>query len=189
MQDLPHLQGKNVAARKQFIKDNPRLLKNQSVACLMADQDLVALTTVLRDEDLLAHIPPVICLQLSEAATENALLRIKTAQNIKLVQLSTAVFAYEPVLMQLKEIKELSLEDDILHWEKGKDLPPPSYGLATSMLGTIAAIKQDPTRDLQRVLDLPRSTRLDQSQATCFIAGLRQRLSLVQGPPGNEIDA
>jgi hypothetical protein len=186
MQDLPHLQGKNVAARKKFIKDNPRLLKNQSVACLMADQDVVALMTVLRDEDLLAHIPPVICLQISEAATENTLLRIKTAKNIKLVQLSTAVFAYEPVLKQLKEIKELSLENDILHWEKSKDLPPPSFTLDTIMLDIIAAVEDDPTRDLQHVLRLPHSTRLDRSQASCFIAGLRQRLSLVQGPPGNQ---
>jgi hypothetical protein len=189
MQDLPHLQGKSVAARKKFIKDNPRLLKHQSVACLMADQEVVALTTVLRDEDLLARIPPVICLQLSNAAIENALLRTKTAKNIKLVQLSTAVFAYEPVLMQLKEIKELSLEDDILHWEKGKDLLPPSYGLDTGMLGIIAALEQNPTKDLQRVLRLPDSTKLDQSQAACFISGLRQRLSLVQGPPGTESNA
>ncbi len=189
MQDLPHLQGKSVAARKKFIQDNPRLLKHQSVACLMADQDVVALTTVLRDEDLLAHIPPVVCIQLSQAAAENALLRIKTAKNIKLVQLSTAVFAYEPVLMQLKAIKELSLEDDILHWEKSKDLPSPSYALAPGMLGMIAILEQDHKKDLKHLLRLPDTTKLDEFQAKCFIAGLRQRLSLVQGPPGTAIRA
>jgi hypothetical protein len=186
MQDLPSLQGKNVSARKKFINDNPRLLKHQSVACLMADQDVVALATVLRDEDL-ARIPPIICLQLSEGAAENALLRTKTAKNVKLVQLGTAVFAYEPVLRQLKEIKELSLEDEILHWERSKDLPPPSYQLASSFLDIISSLEKDGSRDLQRVLRLPRTTKLDQSQAACFIAGLRQRLSLVQGPPGTEL--
>lgn len=184
MQDLPHLQGKNAAARKEFIKDNPRLLKHLSVACLMADEEVVALTTVLRDEDLLARNPPVICLQLSEAATKHALLKTKTARNIKLVQLSTAVFAYEPVLSQLKQIRELSLEDDMLHWGKNKNLPSATYELATRMINSISLLKQDPSTDLQEVLQLPRSTRLDASQAKCFIAGLCQRLSLVQGPPG-----
>lgn len=184
MQDLPSLQGKTVSARKKFLKDNPRLLKHQSVACLIADQDVVALATVLRDEDLLAQIPPIICLQISEAATGNALLRTKTAKNIKLVQLGTAVFAYEPVLRQLKELKELSLENEIFHWEQSKDLPPPSYQLASGLLNIISSLEKDTARDLQSVLRLPRSTKLDQSQAKCFIAGLRQKLSLVQGPPG-----
>jgi hypothetical protein len=182
MQDLPSLQGKNVAARKKFIKDNPRFLKHQSVACLLADQGIIALATVLRDEDLLAQIPP-----LSEAATENSLLKSKTAKNIKLVQLSTAVFAYEPVLRQLKEIKELSMEDEILHWERSKDLQQPSYQLAKDMLDIITGLEINHTRDLQRVLRLPRSTKLDKSQAACFVAGLRQRSSLVQGPPGTKL--
>ena len=185
-QDLPQLYGKDVAFRKRFVKENARFLKHESAACLMADADVVALATVIRDEDLLAKIPPILCLQLSEAATENALLRAKTAKNIKLVQLNTALFSYEPVLRQLQEIKELSLEPDILHWYPGKDLSPPSYKLAGGMLDIIAGLEKDPAKDLQCVLRLPRPTKLDQSQAACFVAGLRQRLSLVQGPPGIE---
>ena len=34
---------------------------------------------------------PIICLQISEAATQKALLKLKTAKNIKVVQLSTTV--------------------------------------------------------------------------------------------------
>ena len=187
-QDLPQLCGKDVAFRKKFIKDNSRFLKHESAACLMADQNIVALATVIREDDLLAKIPPILCLQLSEASAEHALLRTKTAKNTKLVQLNTAIFAYEPVLKQLKEIKELSLESDILHWEPGKDLPTPSYDLASGMLDIIASLEKDSSKDLQRVLRLPRSTKLDQSQAACFIAGLRQRLSLVQGPPGTDFN-
>lgn len=188
MQDLPQLYGRDVAFRKKFIKENPRFLKHESAACLIVDQDVVALATVIREEDLLTKDPPILCLQLSEAATENALLRTKTAKNIKLIQLNTALFAYEPVLRQLKEIKELSLEPDILHWKPGKDLQLPSYRLADGMLDIIAGLEKDPAKDLQRVLRLPRPTKLDQSQAACFIAGLRQRLSMVQGPPGTELN-
>jgi len=186
-QDLPQLPNKDIASRKKFVKDNPKLLKHQSVACLMTDQEVVALATLIREEDLLAQIPPILCLQLSDAATGKALLRIKTARNIRLVQLSTAVFAYEPVLQQLKEIKELSLENDILHWKQGKALPHPSYKLSNDILNTIAELEKDFSMDLQQVLRLRGPTRLDRSQAVCFMAGLRQRLSLVQGPPGTEL--
>jgi hypothetical protein len=54
-------------------------------------------------------------LQISEAATQKALLRLKTTKNIKVAQLSIAVFVYKLILKQLQEIKELSLEDDILY--------------------------------------------------------------------------
>jgi len=182
--DLPQLMNKSIASRKRFLKENPKFLKNRSVACLVADQDVVALATLVRDDELLARIPPILCLQLSEAATARTLLRIKTAGNIKLLHLSTAVFAYEPFLLQLKQITELSLEDDILHWEKGKELPKPSYGLSKELTSCISRLENDFSMDLQQALDLPRPTRLDRSQAQCFMAGLRQRLSLVQGPPG-----
>lgn len=188
LQDLPQLRGKDIPTRKKFIKDNPKLLKHQSVACLMTDEDVVALATLIRDEDLLSKIPPVLCLQLSEAATEQALLRLKAARNIKLIQLGTAVFAYEPVLKQLKEIKELSLEQDILRWEKGKDLPCPAYQLSDEIRGIMSSLGSGYSKDLQQALRLRRSTRLDKSQAACFIAGLRQRLSLIQGPPGTNSD-
>lgn len=117
---------------------------------------------------------------------EKALLRIKTAQNVKLVQLNTAVFAYESVLKQLKEIKELSLEENILCWREGKNLPPPSYQLTSDMADLMADLEQDSLHDLRNVLHLSRRTKLDKSQAACFLAGLRQRLSLIQGPPGTQ---
>lgn len=186
VQDLPQLRGKDIPSRKRFIKDNQRFLKHQSVACLMVDQEVTALATVIREEGLLAQAPLIICLQISEVATQKALLKLKTAKNIKVVQLSTAVFAYEPVLRQLQEIKELSLEDDILHWKQGKDLPSPSYQLSRRMRSTITSLENDYAMDLQGVLSLPRPTRLDKSQAACFVAGLWQRLSVIHGPPGTQ---
>jgi hypothetical protein len=186
VQDLPQLHGMNTAARKKFLRDNPKLLKHESVACLMTEEEVIGLATLIREEDLLAKIPPVLCLQISEGDTEKTLLRLKTAKNIRLVQLNTAVFSYEPVLKQLKEIKELSLEEDILRWQKDKDLLCPGHRLSNDILGIVSRLKDDFSNDLRPVLDLPRPTKLDESQATCFIAGLRQRLSLIQGPPGTK---
>ena len=184
LQDLPQLRDKDVPTRKKFIRDNPKLLKHQSVACLMTDENILALATLIREEDLLSKNPPILCLQISEAATEQTLLRLKTAKNIKIILLGTAVFSYEPVLKQLKEIKELSLEEDILRWRKGKDLLCSAYQLSDEIRGIISSLGSCHSKDLQQALRLRRSTRLDKSQAVCFIAGLRQRLSLIQGPPG-----
>lgn len=186
MKGLPFLQSrhKDQSFRKKFFKDNQKVLKHQSVACLMAGQEVIALASLMRDEDLLAEWPPIICLQLSEAATEKALFRLRTANNVKVVQLNTAVFSYEPVLRQLKEIKELSLEESILHWQSGKNLQTPLYQLSGTLSRIIARLQEDFATDLRYLLGLRRSTKLDRSQALCFIAGLQQRLSLIQGPPG-----
>jgi hypothetical protein len=175
-----------IPARKKFVRDHPHLLKDQSVACLMTDQEVIGLATVIREEDLLAQIPPVLCLRISDGATEKTLLRLKNAKTIRLVQLNTALFSYEPVLKQLKDIKELSLEDDILHWEKKKTLQSPAYHLSNEILSLLSSIERDFSRDLQKGLSLRHPTQLDESQVACFLAGLRQRLSLIQGPPGTE---
>ena len=188
LQDLPQLRDKDIPTRKKFVKDNPKLLKHQSVACLMTDEDVTTLATLIREEDLLTKNPPVLCLQISETATEQTLLRLKAARNIKIILLGTAVFSYEPVLKQLKEIKEISLEEDLLCWEKDKDLPCPAYQLSDEIRGIISSLGSCYSKDLQQALRLRRSTRLDKSQAACFIAGLHQRLSLIQGPPGTNIN-
>jgi hypothetical protein len=101
LQDLPQLKGKNTADRKKFLQKNDRFLKHDSMACLLTDNDIVTLGTVIRDEDLLAENPPVVCFQIPDAAIERALLHIKQAKNIKLLQLGTALFAYEPILKRL----------------------------------------------------------------------------------------
>ena len=184
LQDLPQFHDKDIPKRKKFVRDNPKLLRHQSVACLMTDESVIALATLIREEDLLSRNPPVLCLQLSEGNTEQTLLRLKTAQNIKIILLGTAVFSYEPVLKRLKEIKELSLEEDILRWKKEKDLSCSAYHLSDGIRGIIYSLDTCCSIDLQHTLGLRRSTKLDKSQAACFVAGLRQRLSLIQGPPG-----
>ncbi|KAI9769554.1 MAG: hypothetical protein M1840_004032 [Geoglossum simile] len=183
-QDLPQLPRRSTAERKQFLQDNPRFLKHESVACLTVDDEVAALGTLIREEDLLAQNPPVLCLQIPERTMEKSLLRIKTAKNVKLVQLSTAFFAYEPVLKQLKEIKELSLEEDILFWKPGRSLPRPNYQLSNNMINLMDTLEKDPSHDLSHILQLSYPTKLDKSQTACLLAGLRQKLSLIQGPPG-----
>lgn len=183
--DLSQLENKTWAERKQYLSKNDRFLKHGALACLMVDDDVVTLATILRDEDMLAQKPPTICLQFPTAAVESALLRIKMAKNnVKFVQLSTALFAYEPVLQRLKEIKELSLEADIVRWKEGSTVTSPNYDVDNTMQTLIRDLVNDHSLDLQGRLQLPSPTKLDASQAECLRSGLTQRLTLIQGPPG-----
>lgn len=186
---LSQLPNSTYDERKTFIVKNRKFLKHQSHACLIADGQVAALVTINRNEDLLAHDPPLLCLQISgtEISTTRALRDLKLAKIIQLVQLNTAVFSYEPILGQLQNTRDLLLRDEILHWAPGKALRSPPLLESKSIIDLIATIRSDPSCDLQQALELPKPTRLDTSQVECFIASLTQRLSLVQGPPGKNI--
>ena len=185
--DLPQIPKGNSAQRKQFFIDNRNYLKHESLACIVADGKPVSLVTINRKEDLLAHSPPLLCVSFSgrEPGFQRALLYLKSASQIQLVQLNAAVFAYEPILRQLQATQELLLRDEILYWEKGKPLVTASTSETPSFQRLLLQLENDPTHDLQRLLGLTKPTKLDKSQAACLLAGVSQRLSLVQGPPGN----
>lgn len=76
----------------------------------------------------------------------------------------------------------MPLENEILRWTPGneKALLPPS-GMLHALIQRVEA---NPTGDLKDVLNLKNSVHLDESQAVSFLSGLRQTLSLIQGPPG-----
>jgi hypothetical protein len=172
--------------RKKFIVENRNFLKHQSQACLIADGQLVALVAINRNEDLLARYPPFLCVQFSgaEESTTKALLGLKLAKSVQLVQLNTATFAYEPILGQLQNTRRLLLRDEILCWDQGKALRSPPLLESKSIIDLIDMVRSDPSCDLQQALELLTPTRLDPSQIECFLASLTHRLSLVQGPPG-----
>jgi len=186
LNDLSQLPNSNFDHRKKFVLENRKFLKHQSPACLIADGEIVALVTINRKEDLLAHCPPFLCVQFPgcEASTTKALLGLKLAKFVQLVQLNTAVFAYEPILGQLQNTRHLLMRDEILYWEPGKALRSPPLLESKSIVDLVATIRRDPACDLRQALGLPKPTQLDPSQIECFMASLEQRLSLVQGPPG-----
>jgi hypothetical protein len=167
--------------RKTYLTENRKILKHQSLACLIVDEEIVAFATVNRDEDLLARIPPCIVLQLEgEASTTRALLTIKTGKNIKLLQIDTAIFSYEPVLKALQNAQVVPLSSELLFWKGGGTIGRP----LSQPRRFIQAITADPCQNLQPFLNTPRSILLDKSQAASLVAGLTQDVSLIQGPPG-----
>ena len=138
-----------------------------------------------RNEDLLAHNPPFLCLQFSKGKESilKGLLSLKSAEHIQLIQLNTTVFTYEPILRQLQNMKQLSLTDEIILWKKGKSLETANLSKMRPINHLIETLHADPSCNLQDKLDLPKPICLDESQAECLLADLTQRMSLVQGPP------
>ncbi|KAF8206569.1 P-loop containing nucleoside triphosphate hydrolase protein [Mycena galopus ATCC 62051] len=181
--DLPFFDKVKPKERQAHLKSpsGRKILKHQSLVCLIVDGDLVAFPTINRDEDLLAQDPPILVLQLEGDSTiSKVLLRLKTAKKIKVVQIDTAIFAFEPVLRALQEIKSMPLAHELLFWSVDGILRKPS----SSPTPIIDALASNPRCDVGRLLNTPKSIILDSSQATSLLSALTQKVSLIQGPPG-----
>jgi hypothetical protein len=186
LHDLPRMSTLNEKQRKDFLKENRNYLKNGSLSCLVVDGEPAALVTIRRDEDLLSQDRPSICVILSGKPdyTNRALLQLRMGEQIQLIQLNTAVFAYEPVLRQLQATNQMSLQDEIVYWHSNLLIRKITSRESNCYDKIVTLLKADASIDLKELLGLPSTTKLDKSQAECFLAGVTQRLSLVQGPPG-----
>ncbi|KAJ7707709.1 P-loop containing nucleoside triphosphate hydrolase protein [Mycena rosella] len=180
--DLPFFdQVKPKERRAHLEKNSRRILKHQSLTCLIVDGEVVAFPTLNRDEDLLVKNPPVIVLQFEgDTSTSKALLCLKSAKDIKLIQIDTAVFAFEPVLKALQDMRSMPLSPELLFWTPDDILRNPSF----SPTNIISALISNPRCDLKPLLNTPKSIILDGSQATSLLSALTQKVSLIQGPPG-----
>lgn len=179
--DFPVLRKVKKEDRKKWLQENRQLLRHQSIACLLVGQELVALTTIERDEDFLSLSPPQIVAHIEgPASIVRALLKLKTAPAVKLLQIDTALFAYEPVLRAIQQTKVIPLSDELLFWRAGSPIEQSSY-IPTSI---IKSLKINPMQDLKKLLNTSKPIVLDKSQAASFVMGLTQVLSLIQGPPG-----
>lgn len=171
---------KDAKERRAYVKDNPRFLKHQSLTCLFAEGKVVAFPSIIRDEALLVNNPPILVLRFDGKQSINLLLQLPQAKNLKLIQIDTAVFAYEPVLAALQEKTSLPLDREILFFKEDTLLaPPPHYPFSL-----ISTIRASPKQNLQPLLQTSKPIILDPAQAQALLGALSQRLALIQGPPG-----
>lgn len=179
---LPPGPGKDRLERVKKLSRN--FLRHEAVCCIVTDGRPLILVSLDRDEVNLAEEPPILCVRFPVTKfLHEALVRLKKAETIQLLQLNAPIFAYEPVLKQLQNICWLGLGDEIMYSTEAT----PVSSLNPSLEGVLQGLETDPSCDLQGILQASAPTTLDTSQLACFKAGLTQQVSLIQGPPGSSM--
>ena len=167
--------------RLDYLKHNRHVLRHGSLCCLMIDNEPVAFPTISRDEDQLASNPSSIMVQFTDdCSLRSTLFKAKSASKIKLIQLATAIFAFEPFLRRLQEMRSLPLGDSLIDWEDGNEIEASSFRPPSILQG----LEDSAGKELKQLLGAQKSVILDESQVSSLISCLHQRVSLVQGPPG-----
>lgn len=167
--------------RKKKIADTKNLLKHQSLGCLVSEGQIIAFASVDRNVDLLAEDPPILLLHISDDDSfQKFLVMSKIAKDVQFVQVDTAVFAYEPILKCLQNMRDVPLEDQLLDLlpgcsEEFSGIEP------KAIFDKISSARQ---QNLQDIIDTDSKVELDDVQADSLLSGISKRVSLIQGPPG-----
>ncbi|CAD6447396.1 0557e774-38d7-48ff-aa0d-164e8d9530c5 [Sclerotinia trifoliorum] len=179
--ELPFPKKLESKKRVEYLKENRQILKQGSTGCLFIDGQPVAFPIINRIEEELAKSPAKIVLQFEDETTvSEALVKLKTAQNIKFVQIDTSVFAFEPFLRRLQEMNNVPLAEELLSWSEGQRVQGPPF----QPLRLKQHIQKSTGKDLSSLIGTQKPVILDESQTNSLLAILFQRVSLVQGPPG-----
>ncbi len=182
--EFPQFRKLDSKQRVDYLNRQSKFLAHQSLTCLFGDGHIIGFASIQRDEGLLSGSPPVLLLLPygSKTTIENLLTKLQSSNVLSIMQINTAIFAYEPVLKAIQSMKAVPLEKEILFWHNGYT-PISLQSMARSIVSSIQA---SPQSDLQTVLHTPKSIKLDKSQSQSLLAGLSQRLTLIQGPPGTK---
>ncbi|ESZ94905.1 NFX1-type zinc finger-containing protein 1 [Sclerotinia borealis F-4128] len=179
--ELPSLKRVHPKKRVEYLNENRHILRQGTTGCLFVDGEPIAFPAINRNEEELAQNPAKIILQFQdETAVLNALVKLKTAQEIKLIQLDTSVFAFEPFLKRLQEMNDVPLAEKLLSWNEGQVIEGPSF----QPLQLKDKIRRSPGKNLHSLIQTSKSVILDEAQINSLLAILYQKVSLIQGPPG-----
>ncbi|KAK6331219.1 hypothetical protein TWF696_003278 [Orbilia brochopaga] len=172
----------------QLVQQDPQFpYKNNSMSCLVIKDEIVGFPILIRDLECLMEEPPCIILTFEgRKAIEFAMAKIWWAvihngtkdPQIKLICVDTPVFAHEPVLKRLQQMKSIPLSDELLFYKKGNAVGKTSF----APLQAIRHIAPDtPLRDLVKA---DRMMVMDKAQCKAIVNSLQNKVSLIQGPPG-----
>eukprot|EP00736_Rhodelphis_marinus_P010711 Rmarinus@m.13174 len=185
--DPDELDKLRAATYRAYWELQKRKLAFGCLVCLVRNGNPVHFATVCdRDLDALSSPRPRIGLRFSSpGALVSLMSEIGLDQpGLDMVQLSTPLFAFEPILKRLQVMYSVPFAEEFVHW-KPTDMIQAS-GYVENIRYVIDAIEaaNDDT-DLNAVLKFGKDAlKLDVSQREAIAQALRNRVGLIQGPPG-----
>lgn len=181
---LEELGKKQRGAQKKWLEDNKSYLRHQAFGALYQGQEIFGFAFVDRDIDGLLESPPVVILQFTDhQAFKKALLALRTRQDVRFTLVDTPVFAYEPVLERLKDMKELPLQEQLLDASQATDDFIPHKSIQP-IIERLASNRADVSIKVKNG-DVNKTFQLDYSQRHSLINALSRKVSVIQGPPGS----
>lgn len=176
---LEILQEMDVPARKKFLEGNPSFLKHQAFGALCQGQAIYGFAFVDRNVASLTNSPPIVQLQFTDSrALTKSLVALKSIRDLQFVVVDTPVFAYQPVLEGIKDIRDLPLQERLLDpTSKQSDFKscPRVHTFASKLR---SATISDET------ISIDGTVTLDHSQRESLLHALTTSMSIIQGPPG-----
>ena len=82
---------------------------------------------------------------------------MKSAQELTIVQIDAAIFAYEPILRTLQTTFTMALSPEVLFWQDGDDIGTPT----DQPDGVIQKLLQNSNANLRSILNLKKDVKLD----------------------------
>lgn len=162
-------------------EDNRKFIKHEKFGCLMSKGDAVAFGTIDRNTSSLLDNVPTLAIKITGGDSLRRILqRSADKAEFSFVAVNTPVFAYQPILKRLQEQIESPLSDTLLALEP----LPKVIDLPDKLSQVIKEIHDLNGRNIHRVLRLKTEVSLDRSQLDALMAGLKQSVSIIEGPPG-----
>ncbi|PSR97392.1 P-loop containing nucleoside triphosphate hydrolase protein [Coniella lustricola] len=168
--------------RIQWLNDNRSFLRHQAFGALYQGQDIFGFAFVDRDMDGLLASPPVLTLRFTDdMALNRAMLALKTLNDVNFTLVDTPVFAYEPVLQQIKSITEIPLQDWLL--DPANVIEASDFAPHPDRVQDILTSFESAGTNAEG-LPQAKTSELDDSQQASLVKILDSPVSVTQGPPG-----
>jgi hypothetical protein len=178
---LERLKGLSTEKAKEYLKSTPNFVKHRAFGCFIRCKEIVSFATIERNIDDLISTTPVVMLRVAgREAMKKSILFLKLFDDVDFLVVETATFAYEPILRGLQERVEFPLTEELFLYERDD----PLRNSTVAPLDVINELSKSHRTDIQSILKTAKPIALDPSQRESLMAGLTQRVSLIQGPPG-----
>ncbi|KAJ9300137.1 hypothetical protein DTO271G3_2254 [Paecilomyces variotii] len=168
--------------RKRYLMENRNFLKYQAFGCLIRGAEIVAFATIERDIDALLAKTQIVMLRIAgdEAFKKENVIVPQVIQRCRFHTRGNANVRLRTRLELPPTGSGYPLDRGIILYQKNQ--PVRESGLVS--LDLVKNIEQNGNGNIQSILKTLKPVKLDPSQLESLVAGLTQKVSLIQGPPG-----